>query len=40
MIGGEARGLDLGGAAGTGLHAGNLGFGVVIEIAVEGMSND
>ena len=40
LVGCEARGLDLRGARGTALDAGNFRFGVVVEIAVEGKSDD
>lgn len=40
LIGREARGLNLCSAAGAALNAGDFGFGVVVEIAVEGKSDD
>lgn len=36
----ETGGIDLRGAAGTGLYACDFGFRVVVEVAVEGISDD
>lgn len=40
LIGCETRGINLCGTAGAALNAGDFGFGVVVDIAVKGKSDD